>query len=153
MIETARILIVDDDEGIRNSLRIILEEEGYFVDAAETGKEAITKSYANFYNLALIDIQLPDMEGIKLLTSMKETTPKMVKIIITGHPGMQNAIKAVNKGADAYVVKPFKMEKVLEMIREHLKRQEVAKKYAKEKVAEFVETRIMELEEERFAAR
>ena len=146
------ILVVDDDEGIRKSLKAVLKEEGYVVDTAETGKEAITKSNANFYNLALIDIRLPDMEGTELLTAMKETTPKMVKIIITGYPEMQNAIEAVNKGADAYITKPFNMEKVLNTIEEHLKKQEEAKEYDKEKVAEFVETRVMELEEERFAS-
>jgi len=79
MGETARILVIDDDESIRKSLATVLEEEGYVVDTAENGKEAIQKSNVNFYNLALIDIQLPDMEGTRLLTAMKETTPKMVK--------------------------------------------------------------------------
>jgi DNA-binding NtrC family response regulator len=149
MGERARIIVVDDDEGIRKVLKTILEEEGYVVDTAENGKEAIKKSNAKFYNLALIDIRLPDMEGTKLLSVIKETTPKMVKIMITGYPSLQNAIEAVNKGADAYILKPFDMGKVVNKIREHLKKQQEAKEYSQEKVTEFIETRVKELEEEK----
>ncbi|MDH7477109.1 MAG: response regulator [Candidatus Bathyarchaeota archaeon] len=151
MDETARIIIVDDDENIRKVLRTILEEEGYWVDSAETAKTAIEKTKKNFYNLALIDIRLPDMEGIELLTRMKETTPKMRKVIITGYPTLQNAIEAVNRGADAYIVKPFDMDKVLATIREQLRKQEKEKRYSQEKVAEFIETRVRELEVEKRA--
>jgi DNA-binding NtrC family response regulator len=151
MDETARILIVDDDENIRKVLTAILEEEGYQIDSAETAKKAIEKTRKNFYNLALIDIKLPDMEGIELLTKMKETTPKMRKVIITGYPTLQNAIEAVNRGADAYIVKPFDMDKVLMTIREQLKKQEEEKRYSQEKVAEFIETRVRELEVEKGA--
>ncbi|MEM2995538.1 MAG: response regulator [Candidatus Bathyarchaeia archaeon] len=145
MGETARILIVDDDESIRTVLSTVLKENGYIVDTAKNGKEAIKKSHAKFFNLALIDIRLPDMEGTQLLTAMKETTPKMVKIIITGYPSLDNAIEAVNKGADGYILKPFNMEKLLKTIKEHLKRQEENKKYSQKKVAEFIETRVKEM--------
>ena len=149
MDESVRILVVDDDESIRKTLATILEEKGYVVDTAENGKEAIEKSNAKFYNLALIDIRLPDMEGIELLTRMKDTMPKMRKIIITGYPSLQNAVQALNKGADAYIMKPFDMENVLETIKEQLKQQEEEKKYAQEKVKEFIETRVKELAEEK----
>ncbi len=146
MGERARILIVDDDESIRKVLVTILEDEGYTVDTAKTGKEAIKKSDLNFYNLALIDIRLPDMDGTRLLTSIKETTPKMIKIIVTGYPSLQNAIEAVNKGADAYLLKPFNVENALNTIKKQLKKQQEAKKYSQRKVAEFIETRGKELE-------
>ncbi|MDH5495303.1 MAG: response regulator, partial [Candidatus Bathyarchaeota archaeon] len=138
MDERARILVVDDEESIRKVLKTVLEEEGYVVNTAENGKEAIRKSNVKFYNLALIDIRLPDIDGTKLLTAMKETTPKMVKIIVTGYPTLQNAVEAVNMGADAYVLKPFKMENVLNTIKEQLKKQQETKKYSQEKVAEFI---------------
>ena len=99
----------------------------------------------------MIDIRLPDMEGIELLTRMKDTTPKMRKIIITGYPSIQNAIEAVNRGADAYLVKPFDMDKVLATIKEQLKLQEEEKRYSQEKVTEYIQTRIRELEEEKEA--
>jgi len=149
MGDPTRILVVDDDESIRKTLAAILEEEGYVVDTAENGKDAIKKSNQRFYNLALIDIRLPDMAGTELLTSMKETTPKMVKIIITGYPSLQTAVEAVNKGADAYILKPFKMSNVLDMIEKHLRKQQEEKKYSEEKVTEFIETRAKELEEEK----
>lgn len=149
MTHPAKILVIDDDASVRKVLAMAMEDEGYTVDTAENGGEAIRKSNANFYNLALIDIRLPDMEGTRLLADMKDTTPKMVKIIVTGYPGLQNAVEAVNKGADAYIVKPFKMEDLLKTVREHLKRQEEAKRYGEEKVKEFIETRATELEKER----
>ena len=149
MGQSPRILIVDDDESIRKVLTAILEDQGYTVESADSAKKAIQKTKRKIYNLALIDIRLPDMEGINLLTRMKDTTPKMRKIIITGYPTLKNAVEAVNKGADAYIVKPFDMEKVLKKIKEQLKRQEEAKRYSQEKVAEFIKTRVMELEAEK----
>ena len=143
---TARILIVDDDENIRKVLETILEDEGYTVESADTAKKGIEKSEKSFYNLALIDVRLPDMEGIELLAKMRDTKPKMRKIIITGYPTLQNAVAAVNKGADAYVMKPFDVEKILQTIRDQLKKQKEEKSYSEEKVAEFIETRIKELE-------
>jgi DNA-binding NtrC family response regulator len=146
MGENARILVVDDDESIRKTLVTILEDEGYSVDTAENGKEAIEKSNTKFFNLALIDIRLPDTEGVNLLTAMKETTPRMVKIIVTGYPALQNAIEAVNQGADAYVLKPLNVDHLLKTIKEHLKKQQEAKKYSEERVTEFIETRAREIE-------
>lgn len=145
MGETARILIVDDDENIRKVLTTILEDEGYIVESAGTAKKAIAKTGKKFYNLALIDVRLPDMEGIELLTRMKDATPKMRKIIITGYPTLQNAVEAVNRGADAYIIKPFDMKKTLRTIKEELTKQEEEKRYSQDKVAEFIETRVKEL--------
>jgi DNA-binding response OmpR family regulator len=81
MAKNARILIIDDDEIIRDTLAMSLEQEGYCVDKAENGKEAIAKSCANFYNLAIVDWRLPDIEGTKLLSQLKETKPKMMKLM------------------------------------------------------------------------
>jgi len=149
MGETARILIVDDDENIRKVLTTILEDEGYIVESVGTAKKAIAKTGKKFYNLALIDVRLPDMEGIELLTRMKDATPKMRKIIITGYPTLQNAVEAVNRGADAYIIKPFDMKKTLRTIKEELTKQEKEKRYSQDKVAEFIETRVKELEVEK----
>jgi len=140
-------LIVDDDESIRKVLKAILEEKGYRVDTADSGKKAIEKTEKAFYNLALIDIRLPDIEGVKLLSKIKETTPKMRKVIITGYPSLQNAVEAVNKGADAYIIKPLNIDEVLALIEEQLQKQREEEKFSEEKVAEFIETRIKQLEE------
>ena len=140
-----RILVVDDDETIRETLATILEEEGYFVDTAKDGKEAISKSNINFYNLAIVDWRLPDIEGTKLLGSLKETTPKMVKIMLTGYPSMQNAIDSVNAQADAFFPKPMTTEPLMRKIKELLNQQEQERKYSEEKMVEYIETRVREL--------
>jgi DNA-binding NtrC family response regulator len=148
MEKPARILIVDDDENIRKVLQTILEDEGYVTETADTAQKGIQKTEMSFYNLALIDVRLPDMEGIELLTKLKETKPKMRKIIVTGYPTLQNAVGAVNKGADAYVMKPFDVEKILQTIKDQLKKQTEEKSFSEEKIAEFIETRVKELDTE-----
>lgn len=149
MNENAKILVVDDDENIRKVEVAILEDKGYLVEAVGTAREAIEKSKRKFYNVALIDIRLPDMEGIELLTKIRDTTPKMRKIIVTGYPTLQNAVDAVNEGADAYIVKPFDVEKVLGTIEQQLSKQEEERKYSQDKVAEFIEARVRELNVEK----
>ncbi|MCW4025608.1 MAG: response regulator [Candidatus Bathyarchaeota archaeon] len=153
MGDQKRILIVDDDETIRETLSLLLEEEGYIVDKAETGQSAIAKSNSNFYNLAIIDWRLPDIEGTKLLASLKETVPPMVKIMLTGFPSMQNAIDSVNEGADAFVLKPVEGEVLLNKVKELLKQQDESRKFSEQKVASFIETRGKELLQSKKSAR
>ena len=146
--EKKTILIVEDDKAIIKSFKDILESEGYSVDTAETCREAIQKSKAQFYNLVLLDIKLSDMEGTKLLTTMRETSPKMVKIMITGYPSLENAVEALNMGADAYIMKPVNPEKLLILIEEKLKKQSQAEKMTEEKVVDWVKTRASKIESE-----
>jgi DNA-binding NtrC family response regulator len=143
--ERARILVVDDDEGIRTTLTAILEDEGYKVDTAESGKEAILKSNAGFYNLALIDVRLLDMQGTELLTRIKDTVPRMRKIIITGYPTVHNAIDAVNRNADAYMLKPFDIGKLLFVIKDQLRKQKDEMEFSQDRITEYIETRVKEL--------
>ena len=123
MYEQPRILVIDDDESIRTTMAAILESEGYDVDTAENGKEAIKKSNADLYRVAVIDFRLPDMKGTELLTALRETTPKMAKIMVTGYPTVQNAIECVNKHADAYFLKPVDYEALLNTIRNLIQKQ------------------------------
>jgi len=141
----ARILIVDDDENIRNTMKAILEDEGYMVDSAASGNEAILKTEKTTYNIALLDIRLPDMEGTKLLKLMKESVPRTRKVMVTGYPSMQNAITALNKNADAFLVKPINVESLLKTVKEQLQSQQEEREYSEQKVAEFIETRVKEL--------
>jgi len=145
MDKHARILVVDDDENIRMSLGTILRDEGYVVDLAVNGSEAIKKTESAVFNVALIDIKLPDMEGIELLTRIRDTVPKVRKIIMTGFPSLKNAIAAVNNKADAYLLKPVELEKLLGTIREQLDLQEIEQRYSEQKVADFIETRVKQL--------
>ena len=148
MGEHARILVVDDDEGIRETLSAILQDEGYEVETAESGKEAILKSNAGFYNLALIDVRLLDMQGTELLTRIKDTVPKMRKIIITGYPTIHNAMEAVNRNADAYLLKPFDMGKLLFVIKDQMRKQEEEMDFSQDRITDFIETKVRELEAE-----
>jgi two-component system response regulator RegA len=86
------------------------------------------------------------MEGTELLIRIKGTVPRMRKIIITGYPTVHNAIDAVNRNADAYLLKPFDVGKVLFVIREQLKQQEEEMEFSQEKVTEFIETQVRELD-------
>jgi DNA-binding NtrC family response regulator len=142
--DNTRILIVDDDENIRKVLATILKDEGYEVDTAATARKGMEKARKHSYNLALIDVRLPDMEGVQLLTKLRPTTPRTRKIIITGYPTLQNAVQAVNKGADAYVMKPFDVEKILKTIREQLNDQQDEKRFSQGKVAQFIHSRVRE---------
>jgi len=144
-MKKANVLIVDDQEGILETLSAILEEKGYRTDTAKNGREAIEKSKTNFYNVALLDIRLPDIEGTKLLTKIEETSPRMVKIMITGYASLENAVEALNLGADAYVMKPVDPENLLKVINEKLKEQREAEKMSQEKVTEWIETRARKL--------
>lgn len=146
------ILIVDDDPSIRKVLAAILVEKGYDVDTAETGKKGISKSKNRFYNLALIDIRLPDMEGTKLLTQLRQTEPKMAKVIITGYPSLQNAVEALNNGADAYIIKPLDIDHALTVIENLLERQRGSLKITQDKIVEYIETRAKQLEQEECAS-
>ena len=146
MSDPARILVIDDELAIRKTLSMTLEHAGYVVDTAENGKQAIQKAKANFYNLALIDIRLPDMEGTELLTTLKVTTPKMVKIILTGYPALDNAVKAINEGVDYYLIKPVEPIELLRVIKEQLDKQRREKEYGQQKLAQFVENRLNELQ-------
>ena len=145
MAEKAKILIVDDDENIRKTMKAILEEENYSVDLATNGKEAIQMTNEKMYNLALLDIRLPDIEGVELLQLLKEYVPRTRKIMVTGYPTIQNAVMAINKNADAYLLKPVDIEKLLQIVKEQLRAQEEERSFSEEKVAEFIEARVRDL--------
>lgn len=146
MEKEKKILVVDDDKTILESFRDILQSRGYSVDTARTGLEAINKSEARYYNLALLDIKLPDMEGTELLIKMHQDTPKMMKIMVTGYPSLENAVKALNLGADAYIIKPVKPEDLLKVVEEKLKEQAEVEEMSMEKVTEWVKTRARKLD-------
>jgi DNA-binding response OmpR family regulator len=121
-----RVIIIDDDKSILRTFTRILQKNGYEIDVAETGKEALEKSKKNTYDLALIDIRLPDMDGTDLLVKMKQTTPDAIKIMITGFPSLETGVKALDEGADAYLVKPVKPEELLALIEEKFRAKDEA---------------------------
>ncbi len=142
-----RILLVDDDEQILNILSSYLSSEGFMVDTARSGEEAISKLRKQFYNLAILDIRLPDMEGTELLTKLRKSEPRMMKIMLTGYPGFENSVESLNKGADAYLVKPVELEALLKVIEEKLDEQDYVLKMDQKKLVEYIESRSRELDQ------
>jgi DNA-binding response OmpR family regulator len=118
------ILVVDDDKSILRTFTRILQKNGYEIDSAETGKEAMEKAASRHYDLALVDIRLPDMDGTDLLAKIKKQLQNTIKIMITGFPSIESGVKALDEGADAYLVKPVKPEELLMLIKEKLKNKE-----------------------------
>lgn len=141
------ILIIEDDRSLLDSLATLLRGEGWRVDTAMTGREALTKSKKGLYHVAIIDIRLPDVEGTDLLDKLRETVPHTRKIILTGYPDLENAVKALNRGADMYLIKPIESEKLLNIIKGQLKKRKEEVKYSQKKVGKFIKTRVAELEE------
>jgi DNA-binding response OmpR family regulator len=118
------IIVIDDDKSILRTFTRILQKNGYVIDVAETGKEALEKAAKKNYDLALIDIRLPDMEGTDLLVKMQHSMRDSIKIMITGFPSLETGVKALDEGADAYLVKPVKPEELLALIEEKFKAQQ-----------------------------
>ena len=121
------ILIIDDDKSILNIFTRILQKQGYNTDTAETGQEAMEKLEAHSYDLALIDVKLPDTNGTDLLARINKTYPNMVKIAITGFPSLEDATKTIDRGAAAYLVKPVKSEELINIIAEKLQKLQTPK--------------------------
>ena len=144
----AKVLMVDDDEAICRVMSLILEGEGFEVETAFTGKDAIKKSRSRVYDAAILDFRLPDMEGTKVLKEMSEISPKMVKIMLTGYPSVQNAVDSLNFGADAYLVKPPNPEEVINSIREKLQKREEEALATEERISVFLKTRTAKLLQE-----
>jgi len=136
-----KILVIDDDSQIRETLDALLCAEGYQVEVAETGKDGIKKTEEKWFNLALIDVRLPDISGTRLLADLKEGTPKMRKIIMTGFPTLPNALDALSKHANAYLIKPFVIPKMLETIKEQLALQADEDTFSDTRVEEYVKSR------------
>ncbi len=141
------ILIVDDDKNILDSLSSILKSNSYIVDTAQNGAEAIAKFETQKFNLVLLDIKLPDMNGTELLNRMHNDSPEMMLIMITGFPSLDNAVKSLNLGADAYIMKPINPAELIKVIQEKLKEQEKAMKMSQERVEQWIKNRIRNLEQ------
>jgi two-component system nitrogen regulation response regulator NtrX len=133
MTPGADILVVDDDKEIRKTIAEAFEIEGFVVETVATGKQAIKAVKRRMFRVALVDIRLPDMNGIELLDKLTETAgPQMVKIIITDYPDLKSVVEAVNKNADAYIFKPIDIWNLIKVV----------KKSLSEKTYEYIRTNV-----------
>lgn len=119
-----RILVIDDDPNARKTLADILKLQGYDVFAAKNGADGIEQARRISFNLALIDLGLPDISGIEVLDGIKEFSPSTAMIIVTGNASLESAIKATNRGAFSYVVKPYEAGQLLLNIKRAIALQE-----------------------------
>jgi DNA-binding response OmpR family regulator len=120
MHEKTNLLMVDDDEDMLETLKDVFQEKGYRIEIAKTGKVAITKARKHFFDVALIDIKLPDIPGIEVLREFREKHPATMTIMATGYATLQNAVDALNLGAHAYIMKPIDPESLDQRIKEFI---------------------------------
>ncbi|MBM3211116.1 response regulator, partial [Candidatus Poribacteria bacterium] len=117
------ILVVDDEESIRDIFTIILEKEKYNVVTVQDGFEAIREIEHGMFNLAIVDINIPGPGGIEILKSIKNKNEDTEVIIISGHASLDTAIEAIRQGAYDYIVKPFDVEEIPDTLRRALAKQ------------------------------
>jgi len=115
--QSVNIMVVDDEEIVRDSLTGWLEEDGYVVEAVESGKKALERLAAKSWNLMLVDLKMPGMDGIQLMDEVHKTNPEMLVIIMTAYATVDTAVKAMKKGAYDYFVKPFNPDDISLTIR------------------------------------
>jgi DNA-binding NtrC family response regulator len=109
-MQTQKVLVVDDDPGVRTLLSRTLDRDGYEVTGAADASEALDRIRENRFSLVITDVRLPQVTGLQLLDEIKQSTPQLPVIVITGYGSVQNAVEAMQFGASDYLLKPFSTE-------------------------------------------
>jgi len=120
-----RVLIVDDEESMRDFLSIMLHREGYQVDTAVDGAQAVVHLRDHSYDLVISDIKMPRMTGLELLAHIKDRTPETVVLMVTAFSSTDEAVEAMKQGAYDYITKPFKNEEIRLIVKNALERREL----------------------------
>ena len=115
------ILIVDDEPGVRSALSGVLRDEGYEVDAAESGEACLELLARQAYDVVVLDVWLPGMDGLATLTRMRERQIDAQVVIISGHGNVESAVRAIKMGAFDFVEKPLSLEKTVLVVRNALR--------------------------------
>ena len=116
----SRILVIDDEAGIRDSLRMMLEYDGYEVVTAATGQEGITAAERDVPDLVLLDVKMPGMDGMEVLDRLRLLNDALPVVVVSGHGTITTAIEAIKKGAFDFIEKPFATDRVLVSLRNAL---------------------------------
>jgi DNA-binding response OmpR family regulator len=119
-LEGRRILLIDDDETIIAPFQLILQKEGYQVDTASTGRQALEKAKEMEYQMVISDIVLPDIRGIEVAKKIREFNRNIRLIIITGFPDLADSIETIDLGIDEILIKPIKPDELLRAVKESL---------------------------------
>ncbi len=112
MSETCNILVVDDEEDVRDTLKNVLKSMNYNAFSAADGKEALEIIKNNKIDVVLSDLYMPEIDGIELLKRVREFDKNIIFLMITAHPTIETAVDAIKKGAYDYLTKPFHIEEV-----------------------------------------
>jgi len=126
----AKILVVDDDQGMRNYLEIMLSREGYDVNTAPGGKEALTLCRRRKFDLVITDLKMSGMNGVDLLRSLREVSPESMTILITGYASGETAVAAMKEGAYDYLEKNFEPDDLKNLVRDALSKKEISEEDA-----------------------
>ena len=123
---SAKILIVDDEKPIRDSLKMILEDEGYKTEIAADGEEALNKINEDNFDIVITDIKMPKLDGIQLLESASKTSPASFFIIMTAYASVKTAIDALRNGAYDYLIKPVEFDDLIIRVKRLLEFKKIA---------------------------
>lgn len=116
-----RVLVVDDDKVLQDSVRQALEYHHFYVDVANNGREALSAVQKEPYDLVVMDVNMPEMDGITALTEIKKHDPSIIVLILTAYSNVGDAVKAVKEGAFNYLEKPISSENLVALIKRALK--------------------------------
>ena len=119
------ILVVDDERNIRNNLSMVLEAAGYKVDVASNGDDALLRVKEGLYDIALVDVQMPKMNGLEVLRYFRGLRPKMAVVILTAYGTVSRAVEAMKLGAVDFLEKPFDPKNLLLLCEEIVQRREM----------------------------
>lgn len=120
-------LVVDDDRTACRLLQEIMAKEGYEVEAAESGREALEKAEITVFDVALSDVRMPDLDGLEVLRALKRLSPETIVIMMTAFGSIETAIEAIKEGAYDYISKPFKLDEVKLTVRRALEHKRLLK--------------------------
>jgi two-component system, OmpR family, alkaline phosphatase synthesis response regulator PhoP len=112
-MQKANILLVEDEENLHDTLKLNLELEGYEVTSAFTGPEALAKIHSEYFDLVILDIMLPEIDGISVLETMRLSKVESPVLILSARNSSADRINGLRKGADDYLTKPFELEELL----------------------------------------
>jgi len=127
MENKASFMIVDDESVVRDSLSKWFEEEGYAVDTAASAREALLKLAQQHWDLALLDIKMPGMDGLELQRKIREVNADLIIIIMTGYASVETAVQALKDGAYDYIMKPFDPDDLAHVVHKALEHRRLAR--------------------------
>ena len=120
-----RILIVDDEAGVRSALSGVLRDEGYTVEAVESGEACLDRAIRSSFDAIVLDIWLPGMDGLATLKKLQERHVDSPVVMISGHGNIESAVRAIKMGAFDFVEKPLSLEKTVLVVRNALRQRQL----------------------------